>query len=224
VATTYLSHPTVLPLRRRPTHRPQRTSADSARFIGMAVVVGLHLVLVYGLVHVLNERTVSRAPDAIQARVIDEPQQAADQIKPPPPSLDTPPPPPFVPPVEVNIAAIAPASSAISTVSAAKPAPPPVDAPRTVRVSPELDTNRSIDPVYPAISRRMSEEGLVSLLVLVGPDGSVEDVRLEKTSGYVRLDQAAIDGARTRCRFVPGSIDGKPAALWYRYRYEFKLT
>jgi protein TonB len=58
-------------------------------------------------------------------------------------------------------------------------------------------------PSYPALSKRNRESGTVLLLVKVDPDGSATAVTLHQSSGYDRLDQAAIQ-AVTRWRFVPG--------------------
>ena len=58
-------------------------------------------------------------------------------------------------------------------------------------------------PAYPALSKRNRETGTVLLLVNVSPEGNATTVTLHKSSGYDRLDQAAIQ-AVTRWRFVPG--------------------
>jgi protein TonB len=58
-------------------------------------------------------------------------------------------------------------------------------------------------PLYPALSKRNRETGTVFLLVNVNPEGNATSVTLHQSSGYDRLDQAAIQ-AVTRWRFVPG--------------------
>lgn len=58
-------------------------------------------------------------------------------------------------------------------------------------------------PMYPALSKRNRETGIVLLLVNVNPEGNATSVTLHKSSGYDRLDQAAIQ-AVNRWRFVPG--------------------
>lgn len=58
-------------------------------------------------------------------------------------------------------------------------------------------------PNYPALSKRNRESGTVLLLVKVDPEGNATTVTLHQSSGYDRLDQAAIH-AVTRWRFVPG--------------------
>jgi protein TonB len=57
-------------------------------------------------------------------------------------------------------------------------------------------------PAYPALSRRLGEEGKVLLKVRVGAEGSALAVSLEKSSNFERLDDAA-RAAVARWRFVP---------------------
>lgn len=57
-------------------------------------------------------------------------------------------------------------------------------------------------PNYPAISRRLGEEGKVLLRVKVAVDGSASAVDLEKSSSFERLDEAARQVV-ARWRFVP---------------------
>jgi protein TonB len=48
-------------------------------------------------------------------------------------------------------------------------------------------------PPYPPLSLRMGEQGTTQLKVYIGVDGNVTDEQLLRTSGYNRLDQAAMD-------------------------------
>jgi len=57
-------------------------------------------------------------------------------------------------------------------------------------------------PEYPAISRRMGEEGKVLLRVRVMPDGRAAAVDVEKSSNFDRLDDAALRSV-ARWRFIP---------------------
>lgn len=57
-------------------------------------------------------------------------------------------------------------------------------------------------PNYPPMSRRLGEEGKVSLKVKVSADGRPLAVDLEKSSNFSRLDEAALDVVK-RWRFVP---------------------
>lgn len=78
-------------------------------------------------------------------------------------------------------------------------------------------------PDYPAISRRLGEQGVVVLRVLISPDGRASEVQLVKTSGSSRLDGAAVAAVK-EWRFVPALRGGKPVSAWYEWRWEFRLN
>ncbi len=63
-------------------------------------------------------------------------------------------------------------------------------------------------PEYPAISRRLGEQGVVMLLVAVAADGTATDVAVKSSSGWSRLDQAALKCVK-KWRFVPARRDGR---------------
>lgn len=63
-------------------------------------------------------------------------------------------------------------------------------------------------PRYPVPSRRAREQGTVALMVLVGTDGAVKDIAISRSSGFERLDRAALDAVR-RWRWSPTMYDGK---------------
>lgn len=57
-------------------------------------------------------------------------------------------------------------------------------------------------PRYPAISRTMQEQGTVLLNVVVDENGLAKSVALNKSSGFSRLDDAAISTVK-KWKFVP---------------------
>ena len=77
-------------------------------------------------------------------------------------------------------------------------------------------------PGYPAISKRMGEQGKVVLRVLIGTDGLPQKVEINQSSGYDRLDRQAQE-AVMRWRFVPGKRGGVPEAMWYAQPINFVL-
>lgn len=102
-------------------------------------------------------------------------------------------------------------------------------APTTERGEPTVQ-DASIDPgypitkpKYPAASVRLGEEGRVILNVYVGEDGKVREVRVMTSSGFPRLDQAAIDWARAN-RWRPATKNGQAVAGWVRVPVVFRLT
>ena len=77
-------------------------------------------------------------------------------------------------------------------------------------------------PVYPMASRRSGEEGAVTLGVYVTEEGLPERVELRKSSGFARLDDAAL-GVVRRWKFVPARRGGAPIAAWVLVPISFSL-
>ncbi|WP_246135601.1 energy transducer TonB, partial [Pararhodospirillum oryzae] len=143
--------------------------------------------------------------------------------EPPPPEPAPPPPvprpvvrerprPPVVPrPARVS----APAAPAAPAVEA-----PRAEVPRAPQRAPAVIQCRT--PAYPAASRRAGERGVVLLALLIDPEGRVIDHRVERSSGFPRLDEAAVK-ALSQCRFEPGTVDGRREPTWAHLRYVWKL-
>jgi periplasmic protein TonB len=77
-------------------------------------------------------------------------------------------------------------------------------------------------PPYPAISRRMGESGRVLIYARIEANGTASQARIKTSSGYERLDQAALQ-AVLRWRFIPGKRAGVPEAMWYDIPLDFVL-
>ena len=60
------------------------------------------------------------------------------------------------------------------------------------------------------------------LSVEVLPNGRVGQVRIEQSSGYVKLDESAVREAR-KWRMKPGMQDGVATAMWKRVPITFRL-
>jgi protein TonB len=77
-------------------------------------------------------------------------------------------------------------------------------------------------PAYPPISMRMGEQGRVVVRVLIDDKGLPQQAQLETSSGYARLDQAALKAVMT-WRFVPGRKGGQPQTMWFSVPITFDL-
>jgi protein TonB len=66
-------------------------------------------------------------------------------------------------------------------------------------------------PAYPSMSRRLGEEGRVTLWVMVEADGLPSKVEVRTGSGHARLDQAAVDAVRN-WKFVPARRGSEPVS------------
>jgi protein TonB len=169
------------------------------------------------------------------------PQPPTPQPSPPPPPV-APAPPPAVatpsptPPAQVPRAevAVTPSTAPTQAITAAtsssqQPTPAGATAPAApARAAPPTRTPASVSaaqcdkPDYPSASRRMEEEGTVSLRFLVGVDGKVIQSEIEKSSGFKRLDEAARAGL-SKCRFQPATVDGRPEQAWASMKYTWRL-
>jgi protein TonB len=133
------------------------------------------------------------------------PQITAAPVVAPSPVVAPPPPPP--PRIEAPV------------VAAAPPTPPPAPV-----VPPRFDAAYLENPApsYPALSRRMREQGRVVLRVLVTPGGTCERIELRASSGSERLDQSALETVK-RWRFVPAKQGSEAVPAWVLVPISFSL-
>jgi periplasmic protein TonB len=118
-----------------------------------------------------------------------------------------------------SVSAAVTAPSAMAAVT-----PPTSPSPAKIELpSSDADYLHNPKPPYPPISNRLHEEGKVLLSVLVGTDGKVEKVDLKKSSGFDRLDRAAL-ATVPGWRFVPGRRAGVPEAMWVIVPIPFYLS
>lgn len=108
-------------------------------------------------------------------------------------------------------AQLPPASSAASAAAPMPPIPPPPPAPPPpFDVAPRIDSSSRVAPVYPGFEAIYGIGGRVVLDIAINNQGAVIDVRVERSSGVLVLDRAAIVAAR-QWRFVPGERAGRPS-------------
>ena len=187
------------------------------------ITVAVHAVLLGGLL-TLNATLAAKKHDRFvafdlaspapaappQQEVPDVPQPQALAVTPPPPRDVV----PVVPitPITIATSAAAPVVSPPprEPVAAAPAAPPARPAPPSMVSAADLGT-RMISgrpPRYPLQSRRAREQGVVELLVVVGFDGAVETISVSRSSGFERLDEAALNAVR-RWRWEPTLSGGQ---------------
>ena len=88
----------------------------------------------------------------------------------------------------------------------------PAAASRVELPSSDADYLQNPRPLYPPLSKRLGEQGQVVYSVLIGTDGLPVSARLVKSSGFDRLDQAAMS-AVMRWRYSPGKRNGVATAM-----------
>ncbi len=184
----------------------------SRRGIVLVVLVLFHLMLFWALKSGFAQKVIDSLAPPIVADIINEKKDEEAPPPPPPPKMEIPPvevPPPVV---DITIAPDAPPTNAISNVTDRPPPPPPVVAAPSVLVKLVANPKASqpnVNDYYPPTSIRLEEEGLSRLKVCVGPNGRVKDATVEASSGFPRLDEAAVKVAKMY-RFTPQTVNGVP--------------
>lgn len=77
-------------------------------------------------------------------------------------------------------------------------------------------------PTYPSISRRLQEQGTVTLNVFVDDRGQAQNVAIKTSSGFSRLDVAALETVK-KWRFSPAKQGEKFVASWVQVPVSFVL-
>lgn len=164
---------------------------------------------------VVREKT--KTPPKPQQKVVPKPAPTPLPQTAAPSAQDaTPAPAPAATPAPATTPA-APSSPAAAPSAPARPAMA-LNAPRNVS---HLDC-RIAQPDYPALSKRRGETGIAYVRFVVGLTGSIENVELKKSSGYSRLDDAALDAMRdSTCK--PYLENGEPVRAAYTQPFDFSL-
>jgi len=119
-------------------------------------------------------------------------------------------------PITQPVAPAAPPAPAAAVVAKAAPAAA-VELPST-----DADYLQNPKPAYPAISRKLREQGKVVVDVLIGSDGNAQQAKVSGSSGFDRLDAAALATVQ-RWRYVPGKKGGVATAMWFSVPIHFVL-
>lgn len=187
-----------------------------------ALVLAAHVALAVWVSHAAAGKNEDPAPLRMDVRMIETaaprtpeaPRPVPQQAK-PTPAAERPPARRVAPAPSPTVLAAAPTAAPSATSFPVPPqsiapskeetAPPAAPAPVAAPVvGPRFDADylQNPPPVYPPLSRRLHEEGKVLLFVQVSAKGEAESVEVRKSSGFPRLDEAAMSAVR-KWRFVP---------------------
>ncbi|HET8744397.1 MAG TPA: energy transducer TonB [Ramlibacter sp.] len=168
-------------------------------------------------------------PPAPAPRPLPKPRPAPQPVAQPTPAPAPAPEAPVVTPTEVALAPIP--QPAVQAAPPAPPAPPaPVVVAKAAPAAPtpvelpvsDADYLQNPRPAYPPISRKLREQGKVVIDVLIGADGSAQQAKVSSSSGFDRLDAAALATVQ-RWRYVPGRKGGVATAMWFSVPINFVL-
>lgn len=196
----------------------ERSTYDADRrpnWPAILMIIGFHLL---GFVALLKLDVIPirhKAPDLVVVN-ISEPA--------PPPLVERPEPKPQTeqPTVEQQVASPPPIVQPVAPPPVAIVPPPPKAAPAVATPSApsapvavdDLDEKmiEGTPPRYPLESRRKKEQGTVMLRLLIGTDGRIEQVSIARSSGFDRLDEAALQAAKS-WRWQPMIRNGQPVEV-----------
>ena len=146
-------------------------------------------------------------PQAADAPVNHEPQlvaKASDEAPPTAAALEQ----DSAAPAAQTVDAIPAATAAAKADNVPQPKEEPIEQPRF-----NADYLDNPTPTYPALSRKLREEGRVLLRVRVDIGGHPAQVVMHVTSGFSRLDERAVETVR-HWKFQPARQGGQPVEAW----------
>jgi len=190
----------------------------------IAGIVALHVAGAWGLMQVstVREAVLQAAPMFVNliapsAPPVPTPPPVPQPIqKKPPPTAPmiaaapSPAPAAFVVPAEPPVEQPAPP---VAAMVAAAPAPPASSPPPKMIPASAVKYLEPPVLVYPRLSERNGERGRVMVRVFIDPLGVPQNVQVSVSSGFARLDEAAVSAVR-KARFKPYTENGLPAAGW----------
>ena len=204
--------------------------------VSFVVVSGLHsLALAVVLAPVEPELT---PPKPLPVRIamvtpnVPEPVVTPPQPKPEPPRPEPklePKQEPVKKPAPKPIKQPEPVATSESVIASAPVNPSPVEADAPPMKAPVVSEPRfdagylnNPAPEYPSLSRKRGEQGTVLLRVHVQPDGLPDHIELAESSGFARLDKAALRTVN-QWRFEPAQKGSESVAAWVLVPVTFEL-
>ena len=202
------------------------------RRLAIAALVAVHAVLVAGLLSASRLRDVVVDAKPLFLAVVDAPAPAAPpKPLPPPPTAKIPPAPQLTLPLIATETTPTPAPLVAQVLPPPPPAAPaapvetpPTPAPSLPRTIPPSAVQYLVPPapVYSRISAKMRESGKALVRVFIDEAGLPHSVQLAASTGFARLDDAALAAVRN-CLFKPYLDNGVAVAGWAAIPIEFEL-
>jgi protein TonB len=195
------------------------------RLACLSLVIALHVGLIAISLKTSAHSAIPTPPSVIHASLISKAAEPAAVQK------EKTPPPAAKPKIKQRtmIAAPKPAAEAAEPAALAEtPEAPSTESPHPeargefVEARADADYLSNPAPEYPRLSKRNREEGKVMLRVFVEKNGKPSTVTLHSSSGFERLDQAAMDAVRA-WSFVPAKQGDEIVAAWVLVPIAFHL-
>jgi len=91
-----------------------------------------------------------------------------------------------------------------------------------VYTEPLFDQTKCEPMSYPAESIQRDEQGSATVKMYVSTSGAVENISIEKSSGYPKLDDATLK-FYSGCIFTPATRNGAPVGTWKQVTFTWKI-
>lgn len=191
----------------------------------LVAIIALHAFIGWALATGLARRAIEVIAPPIQTNIVEEVKKDEAPPPPPPPQFERPP--VELPPVDVQINVPVEAETTairVTNTPVVKAAPVAVAAVKKTPVGFGKGFPNSED-FYPDASKRLEEQGVVTVHTCVGPDGKItEEPSVAKTSGSARLDGGALKLAKAASgKYQPATEDGKPVPACVNFNVKFQL-
>lgn len=187
------------------------------RSIGLFAVVAFHVIAGFALLYGLKIHTPTFDPPPLKVDNILEKTIKDDPVVMPTVDLTkiTPTKPVAVPDsfdiIEANPTQAPSGETQITAVSGAR---------TTIEKARILKATK---PAYPSASTRLGEEGITTLNLFINEKGKVTEARIVNSSGYPRLDDAAIKHVLREWTFTPCRLDEKIVSCWQSINLVWKI-
>jgi protein TonB len=204
----------------RPPYSPQQ------RAFGIAFALAMEAGIIYALLVTLGyvEAPLVRPP--IQIVNVAPLPENPDLPVPPPQTFDPPDVAPpiapevvltYVPPTPPTVISLPPPPVPLPPRAVTPPPPPVIFTPaRAIAASHTI-------PEYPAVSRRLREQGTLRLKLMIDERGAVTAATVVNSSGFQRLDEAAVNWIRSHWRYMPAMQGSRAVASTSEAIVEFRL-
>ncbi len=188
-------------------------------------VIGIHVVFAFALIIGTAVKYVPQLAGALDSMLLKH-EEEEEKKAPPPPPPDFKPPSVQTPLIDLPMVTGPPPPAAIVQKVEPKPEPKKAEPLPIIqaRVAKGVNLGDACGSYYPSASRRLSEEGSVVLLVFIGPNGKVTETKVETSSGFQRLDEAAGKCVKAQGRFEPQKVGAEAVGSWQRMKWTWRLT
>jgi len=189
----------------------------------LVAIIALHVFILYALATGLARRAIEVLAPPIQTQIVEEVKKEEAPPPPPPPQFERPP--VEIPPPDVTInVPVETETTAIRVTNTPVVKAPPVAAPtRSTAIGFGKGFPNS-DEFYPDASRRLEEQGTVTVHVCIGPDNKLTEEPTVVKGVNGRLDGGAIRLAKAGSgKYIAATEDGKPVTKCVNYNVKFQL-